>query len=266
MIQKPIIIVSNDDGYRARGIDALLHFIAPAAAAAGARVIVFAPEEPQSGRSSAITHDGPVTLRALPPHPSGAEMNAVGGTPVDCVKLALHILRASGESPALVVSGINHGSNSAVSVTYSGTMGCAIEGATNGIPSVGFSLLDWSPDADFSPCRKVVENIMSDLLARPLPPRVCLNVNIPAGKEPEGVKLTEGARGFWTEEYREYADPHGRPFFWLTGHFHNIEPDNPATDEYWLARGWATVVPICVDMGVGEDERREVINSLTCFK
>ncbi|MCM1029312.1 MAG: 5'/3'-nucleotidase SurE [Pseudoflavonifractor sp.] len=243
-----IILVSNDDGYAAKGLDALLSFIAPVAAEFGASVMVMAPDGPRSGFSSAITHDGPIKLRHLPPHQSGAEMTAVGGTPTDCIKLGIHLLKERGLRPALILSGINHGSNSAVSVTYSGTMACAIEGATNGIPAIGFSLLDWSADADFSVCRSTVAEVTRRVLANGLPDRLCLNVNIPSGAEPKGMKTVRGARGFWTEEYQGYTDPHGRPFYWLTGHFHNIEPLNEETDEYWLARGWATVVPVPADM------------------
>lgn len=246
-----IILISNDDGYAAKGLDALLNYIQPVVAGADARVIVIAPDGARSGFSSAITHDGPLRLRKLPPHPAGAEMMACSGTPVDCIKLGLHLLKSRGLRPDLILSGINHGSNSAVSVTYSGTMGCAIEGATNGIPAIGFSLLDWAADADFSPCRSVVEEVTRRVLTRGLPERICLNVNIPAGREPEGIKIVRAARGYWTEEYAEYADPHGRPFFWLTGHFHDIEPDCDETDEYWLRRGWATIVPVPADMSVG---------------
>lgn len=244
----PVILVSNDDGYAAKGIDSLLRFIDPVARRAGAEVMVFAPDGPRSGNSSAITHDGPVTLRHLRPHATGADMYAVGGTPVDCVKLGLHILRGRGMWPAMIVSGINHGSNSAVSVNYSGTMGCAIEGAVNGIASVGFSLLDYRPDADFEGCRDAVGRVVERVLASGLPPRVCLNVNIPASCTPEGIKVTRGARGYWTEEYQEYTDPLGHPFFWLTGRFHDLEPDCDETDEYWLRRNWATAVPVAVDM------------------
>ncbi len=242
------ILISNDDGYAAKGLDALLNYISPVAQSEGVRVVVIAPDGPRSGFSSAITHDGPIRLRQLDPHPSGAEMMACSGTPVDCIKLGLHILRAQGRRPDLILSGINHGSNSAVSVTYSGTMACAIEGATNGIPAIGFSLLDWDPDADFSPCRDIVERLTRKVLAEGLPDRVCLNVNIPAVSKPSGVKTVRPARGFWTEEYKEYHDPHGRPFYWLTGHFHDIEPDCPETDEYWLKRGWATIVPVPADL------------------
>lgn len=249
----PVILVSNDDGYEAKGLDSLLDYIAPVAAEFGARVIVMAPEGPRSGFSSSITHAGPVTLRRLAPHRSGAEMNAVGGTPVDCVKLGLHLLKRQGVRPSLVLSGINHGSNSAVSVTYSGTMGCALEGAVNGIASVGFSLLDWDADADFEGCRGIVADVTRRVLSSGLPERVCLNVNIPANVTPRGIRMTRGARGYWTEEYEEYTDPHGRPFFWLTGHFHNLEPECADTDEYWLERGWATAVPVCADMGAGAD-------------
>ncbi len=189
----PIILVSNDDGYSAKGIDSLLHFISPVALRHGAKVIVMAPDGPRSGNSSAITHDGPVTLRHLPDHSTGAEMYAVGGTPVDCVKLGLHLLKTRELRPALILSGINHGSNSAVSVTYSGTMGCAIEGAMNGVPSIGFSLLDFRPDADFSGCRDVIADITDRALSCPLPDRICLNVNIPAGCTPEGIKVVRAA-------------------------------------------------------------------------
>lgn len=252
MKQRPVILVSNDDGYSAKGIDALLEFISPAAAEHGARVIVMAPDGPRSGFSSSITHDGPVTLRRLRSHRTGAEMNAVGGTPVDCVKLGIHLLKHEGLRPSLILSGINHGSNSAVSVTYSGTMGCALEGAVNGIDSVGFSLLDWGADADFDGCSDVVDSVTRRVLDCGLPERVCLNVNIPAIAAPLGVRTARGARGYWTEEYQDYTDPHGRPFYWITGHFHNLEPECDETDEYWLERGWATVVPVCADMGADD--------------
>lgn len=257
----PIILVSNDDGYSAKGIDSLLRYIEPVVKEFEARVIVMAPSGPRSGHSSAITHDGPVTLRRLHDHETGAEMNAVGGTPVDCVKLGVHILKSQGLWPSLILSGINHGSNSAVSVTYSGTMGCAIEGAMNGVPSVGFSLLDFMPDADFEGCREIVADITRRVLRNGLPDRVCLNVNIPAHGRPEGVKTVRGARGYWTEEYAPYTDPLGRPFYWLTGRFHNLEPECDETDEYWLARNYATVVPVCADMGAS-DQACATIDSL----
>lgn len=259
-----IILISNDDGYQAKGIDCLLKFVAPVAQKHNARIVVMAPDGPRSGNSSAITHDGPITLRTLPDHITGARMYAVGGTPVDCIKLGLHLLNMKNEKPALIISGINHGSNSAVSVNYSGTMGCAIEGATNGIPSVGFSLLDYMPDADFSGCESTITTIVDSLLSQPLPDRVCLNVNIPAHCEPKGVKLTRAARGYWTEEYKEYSDPIGRPFFWLTGRFHNIEPDSADTDEYWLKRGWSTVVAVPADMGVAEEVNNRIATTIHC--
>ena len=258
----PVILVSNDDGYAAKGIGCLLEYIAPVVADTGARVIVMAPSGPRSGYSSAITHEGPVTLKRLSPHPTGAEMNAVGGTPVDCVKLGIHLLKQQGLRPDLIISGINHGSNSAVSVNYSGTMGCAIEGATNDIPAIGFSLLDWRPDADFSGCRDVVANVTQRALLHGLPDRVCLNVNIPARCTPEGIKVVRGARGYWTEEYRDYTTPHGDPFFWITGHFHNLEPEADDTDEYWLHRGWATAVPIAADLGAAAGDIARVTSIL----
>ncbi len=236
---RPLLMVSNDDGVNANGLKFLLKTLAPIG-----DVIAVAPTGPQSAKSSAITVEQPLRIIEYPAY-DGVSVRAVNGTPVDCVKLGLHAVVP--RRPDIMISGINHGSNAGNSVIYSGTMAAAMEACMVGIPAIGFSLLNFDPNADFSGCREFVENITKSVLKCGLPEGVCLNVNIPDLSHPEGIKVVRSARGYWTEEYVEMNDPHGRPFWWLTGRFHNIEPDNPETDEYWLKRGYVTVVPVRVD-------------------
>lgn len=237
---RPLILVTNDDGVQAPG----LQWLTTRACGMG-DVIVVAPDTVQSGKSSAITLDAPlrVTRRAAI---GTAKVYSVSGTPVDCVKMALHTIVP--RRPDLLVSGINHGSNSGTAVIYSGTMGAVLEGCMVGIPSVGFSLLHHSIDADFSLSINYVEEIMRRVLATSLPAGVCLNVNIPAKVTPKGVRACRAASGHWEGEYEEYADPTGRPFYWLTGHFVNTEPDATDTDEYWLSRQYISLVPVSPEM------------------
>ena len=155
--------------------------------------------------------------------------------------------------PDIMLCGVNHGSNAGNCVLYSGTMGAVMEACTVGIPSVGFSLLHHSLDADFTECAPYITDITTRVLAKGLPNGVCLNVNIPALVRPEGMKVARAARGYWTEEYAERTDPMGRPYWWLTGHFKNEEPDDPSTDEYWLDRRWVTVVPVRVDQSAVDE-------------
>lgn len=237
--RKPYIMVSNDDGIDAKGLRSLIEFLAPMA-----EIVAVAPDGPRSGQSSAITVDAPLRIKRRPDF-CGAKMYAVNGTPVDCIKLGLHAVAE--RRPDLLIAGINHGSNAGNCVIYSGTMGAVIEGATVGITSVGFSLLHHSHDADFSQCGATVVNVVEALLGNPLPDGVCLNVNIPAMCTPRGLKVVRAARGYWTEEYVRYVDPSGNPYWWLTGKFNNIEPNDPTTDEYWLGRQWSTAVPVSID-------------------
>lgn len=237
---RPLILITNDDGYEARGIAHLAEI-----ASEFGEVVVVAPATPQSGKSSALSVNSPLNLETYPDYPCGAKLLSVSGTPVDCVKLAMHAVLD--RRPDLVLSGINHGSNAAVNNIYSGTMGAAMEGCILGIPSIGFSILTHSPAADFSGATEIVRRVISQVIANSLPEGICLNVNIPARCTPEGVKVVRAARGYWTEEFADYTSPHGKPFYWLTGKFHNIKPDASDTDEYWLARNYATIVPIRPD-------------------
>lgn len=234
-MNRPLILICNDDGIEAPGIRFLADCVAPMG-----EICVVAPRYPQSGKSSAITVDTPLRIEEHAPY-NGARMFSVSGTPVDCVKLAMH--HVVPRRPDVMLSGINHGSNAGNATIYSGTMGAAFEACMAGIPAVGYSLLHHSLSADFSECRPYIERITAGVLRHGLPNEVCLNVNFPAKVRIEGIKCVRAARSHWTEEYRRYEDPHGGEFFWLTGRQVNEEPDNPETDLYWLDRNVATVVP-----------------------
>ncbi len=237
--KRPLIMITNDDSVYAPG---LRHLIACVAGMAD--IVAVAPARQQSGQASAITVDMPLRITRHD-NIGSAEIFAVDGTPVDCVKLGLHAIVP--RRPDMLLSGINHGSNSGNSVIYSGTMGAVIEGCMCGIPSIGFSLLHHAIDADFSETTPYVVDIVEAVLAAGLPDEVCLNVNIPAKCRPKGMKMTTAARGRWTEEYREYTDPSGKPFYLLTGHYVNEEPDNTTTDLYWLDREYVSVTPVRPD-------------------
>ncbi|MCM1505451.1 MAG: 5'/3'-nucleotidase SurE [Muribaculum sp.] len=234
--KRPLIMITNDDGVDARGIGHLINI-----ANRFGDVVVVAPATAQSGKSSAITVNEPLYVNRHTPI-DGAEIYSVTGTPVDCVKLGMYAVMD--RKPDLLLSGINHGSNAAVNNIYSGTMGATMEGCILGIPSIGYSLLDHSPNANFEPLTPFIEEITAKVISNGLPAGVCLNVNFPKGCTPLGVKVVRAAKGRWTEEYADYATPHGKPYYWLTGKFHNEEPDNPDTDEYWLARNYGSIVPI----------------------
>lgn len=240
---RPLILVSNDDSYSANGVRCLIDRLLPFG-----DVVAVCPDAPRSGQSMAITVNDALKLHELPDY-HGAKMYKVSGTPVDCIKLAMHhILPRKAD---LVVAGINHGSNSAVNVLYSGTMGATMEGCAFGIPSIGFSLTDHSPDADFTPCFKAIDILVENVLRWGLPEGICLNVNVPNINEtPKEMRLCVPCRGRWNDEYREYTDPHGGKFFWLTGEYINEEPENEQTDEWCLSHGIISVVPVAIDRSV----------------
>lgn len=237
--RKPLILVTNDDGYQAKGIAALAEAMRDLG-----EVIVFAPDTHRSGMSSAITTTHP--LRAwMYKKEEGFTGYACNGTPSDCVKLALN--EFVDRKPDLLVSGINHGSNAGISVIYSGTVGAALEGCVFDVPSVAFSLCDFTPDADFSATVEVARKVAAKVLQESLPQGVCLNVNVPAG-EVQGIKVTTQTQGKWVNEYQRSRDGAGRDVFWMTGNFENWEEDNEHNDEWALANGYAAVVPVKIDM------------------
>lgn len=246
---RPLILVSNDDSYSARGVHVLIDRLVKFG-----DVIAVCPQHPQSGQSMAITVNEPLRIHELEDY-NGARMFKVSGTPVDCIKLSMHHILP--RRPSLVATGINHGSNSAINVLYSGTMGAAMEGAAFGIPSIGFSLTDHSMQADFTPCLKAIDILAEETLRNGLPEDIALNVNVPNIKgTPEQMRLCTPCRGRWNDEYQEYTDPSGRKFYWLTGEYENLEPDNELTDEWALAHGMVSVVPVAIERSA--DVCREV--------
>lgn len=239
MISRPLIMISNDDGYDAPGIGFLTRI-----ASEFGDVVVVAPETMQSGKSSALTFNAPLFIKEQESI-HGAKVYSVSGTPVDCVKLGMHAVMD--RRPDLMLSGVNHGSNAAINNIYSGTMGAAMEACVVGIPAIGFSLLNHSMDADMKPLESFIRNIIGKVLTDGLPAGICLNVNFPSVEKVKGMKVTRAASGYWSEEYADYTTPHGSPFYWLTGNFINTDPDNPDTDEYWLRQGYGSIVPIRPD-------------------
>lgn len=243
MTEKPLIFITNDDGYGAKGINALIDAVRPLA-----RVIVVAPETAQSGMSHAITMGQPLFLRTVR-REEDLEVYACSGTPVDCVKLAFDSVMT--ETPALALSGINHGSNSAVSVIYSGTMGAAVECSFYNVPSIGLSLLDHSDDADFTGAVRYSLQIIEKILyADEIDVPMCLNVNIPdiPVDEIRGIRVCRQNKGYWREEFERRVDPRGRDYYWLTGVFLNQEEHATDTDEYVLKNGYVSVVPMQIDL------------------
>lgn len=234
-MDRPLILICNDDGVDAPGIRTLADCVAGMG-----EVYVVAPDRPQSGMSSAMTVNAPLRIRQHGAY-NGMNTYSVTGSPVDCVKLAMHHVLP--RRPDIMLSGINHGSNSGNSAIYSGTMGAVFEACMVGIPAVGYSLLDHSMGADFSECLRFIKSVTGAVLRDGLPQDVCLNVNFPSKVRIEGLKVVRAARSHWSEEYRRYDDPHGKPFYWLTGRQVNEEPDSDGTDLYWLERNYATVVP-----------------------
>ena len=242
MLKKPLILITNDDGISAPGITALAKI-----AAKFGEIVVVAPDKPQSGMGHAITINA--TLRIQKTHFHNASIEyACSGTPVDCVKMAVnHILK---KRPDLVISGINHGSNSSINVIYSGTMSAAIEGALEGAPSIGFSLCDYAFEADFMQAEKFIEKIIAQALEHKMPKGVCLNVNIPKlnSDKIKGIKVVRQAKANWVERFDERKDPYGREYYWLTGEFINFEPESLDTDEWALSNGYISVVPTQADL------------------
>jgi 5'-nucleotidase len=240
--KRPFILVTNDDGIYAPGITALVEV-----ATRIGDVVVVAPDKPQSGMGHAITINSTLRVDEVMAHGSVPSWSC-SGTPVDCVKMAVNKLL--NRKPDLCISGINHGANHAISIIYSGTMSAAMEGAIEGIPSIGFSLLDTSIGADFTAAKRVAEHIIIDVLKDGLPEGVCLNVNIPKLHldELKGIRVCRQARATWVEELDERSDPSGRSYYWLTGYFKNFEPGNDDTDAWALSQGYVSVVPVQFDL------------------
>lgn len=239
MSERPLILITNDDGVSAKGLKELTEVMR-----LFGDVVIVAPDSHRSGMSNAITVDHPIRVTKTIDE-EGFQVYKCTGTPVDCVKLAFNQLLD--RYPDFVVSGINHGSNTSISVVYSGTMGGALEGCIHGIPSIGFSLNDYEHEADFSRAKIYVARVFQQVAENGLPPFVCLNVNIPKG-EIKGAKVCRQTSGKWVEEYDKRTDPHKREYYWMTGYFKNFEEDVVDTDITALENGYVSVVPVNADM------------------
>lgn len=237
---KPLILLTNDDGYKAKGIRSIMNALKP-----GAELYVVAPSFGQSGKAGSITVQEPIRVKLLEDE-KNFKLYRCTGTPVDAVKIAMAQLLP--RKPDVIISGINHGVNSSVSVHYSGTMGAAIEGAVHGIPSIGLSLCDYKPDADFNEAVRMGMEVLNNILKNGLPKGICLNINVPKSDALAGLKICRQANGKWIEEFEKRVDPSGRDYYWLTGYFKDHEPEKSDTDEWAINNNFASLVPIRVDL------------------
>lgn len=242
MTEKPLILVTNDDGITAPGIRTLISVMNEIG-----DVVVVAPDNPQSGMGHAITVN--TTLRCNPiTVDEGPQLEySCSGTPADCVKMAVNEIL--NKKPDLCVSGINHGANSSINVIYSGTMSAAVEAGIEGVPAIGFSLLDYNWDADFEACKEFVRNITLNVLKHKLPEGVVLNVNIPKLKKEhiKGVRICRQALGNWKEDFDKRVSPQGENYYWLTGKFVNLDQGED-TDLWALENDYVSVVPVQFDL------------------
>jgi 5'-nucleotidase len=237
----PTILITNDDGITAPGIRNLVEAVKELG-----KIIVVAPDKPQSGMGHAITIGHPLRMNKIDMF-EGVESWQTSGTPVDCVKLAVD--KVLHRKPDLCLSGINHGANHSINVIYSGTMSAAMEASIESIPSIGFSLLNYSYEADFEPARHYVRKIVSSLLQKKMDKHLLLNVNIPSIPMEliKGVKVCRQAYAKYQEDFKERKDPQGKKYYWLTGAFVNFDKGND-TDVWALDNNYVSVVPIQFDL------------------
>jgi len=240
--KRPLILISNDDGYHYNGIRSLIKV-----AQRYGDVFVAAPAIHQSGKSSAITLDAPVRAHLVEQR-EGFTAYEIMGTPADCVKLAISQLMPD-RRPDLVLAGINHGYNMGISSLYSGTMACAYEGIMHGVPAMAFSYGVFTRDADTSLCEPLVQQVLERVLDKGLPRDICLNVNIPPLTDGpvHGLKVTVSDLGRWVNEWEKREHPMGGDYYWMTGEYEMLDENDDTTDMYWLRRHYATVTPCHID-------------------
>lgn len=239
---KPLILVTNDDGITSPGIRMLIKQMNILG-----DVVVVAPNSPQSGKSHAISISEPLRCDPIDIDTGPQIEYSCSGTPADCIKLAIHEILD--RRPDIIVSGVNHGSNASVNVIYSGTMAAAIEGAMQGIPSIGFSILDYDWNTDFSFAEKYVSEITSKVIHQGLPNGVCLNVNIPKAKNKDykGVRVCHQTIGKWEEDFDKRKDPFDKDYYWMSGEFKN-QDDSKNCDIRTLENDLISIVPIQFDL------------------
>ncbi len=240
MDKRPLILVTNDDGITAPGLRTLVSVMNEIG-----DVVVVAPDGPQSGMGHAVTIDDTIYCNKIKVDDGPQKEYESSGTPADCIKLA--VSEILDRRPDLCVSGINHGSNSSINVIYSGTMSAAVEAGVEGIPAIGFSLLDYSWNANFEPLRGYIKQIVLNVLEHTLPDGVVLNVNFPKKETFKGIKICRQARANWVEEFDKRISPQGRVYYWLTGNFVNMDKGED-TDEWALENNFISIVPVQFDL------------------
>ncbi|MBQ1408131.1 MAG: 5'/3'-nucleotidase SurE [Bacteroidales bacterium] len=237
---RPLFLITNDDGYNAKGLEALV-----SVALDLGDVIVMAPVANASGQAHSFTATRPLRINTIS-EAEGLSIYACDGTPVDCVKVCEQFFCP--RRPTMVLSGINHGSNSSINVLYSGTMGAVLEASVAGFDAIGFSLLDHSADADFAPALPFIRKIIESVLEKGLPPRVSLNVNFPVPEDGiiKGMRVCRQSEARWLESYQRRIDPHGNPYYWIAGTFEcNDKADD--SDQWALENGFVSIVPTTTD-------------------
>jgi 5'-nucleotidase len=242
MPKKPLILVTNDDGITAPGIRALISVMNEIG-----NVVVIAPDSPQSAMGHAITINSTLHCHRIKIDDGPQIEYSCSGTPADCVKLGINEILDS--KPDLCVSGVNHGSNSSINVIYSGTMSAAIEATIEGVPAIGFSLLDYRWKANFNHIKNYIKKITLSALEKGIPDKIALNVNFPNLVESKikGIKICRQAKAYWIEKFDKRKNPQGREYYWLTGEFVN-EDSNNDTDEHALNSGYISIVPVKHDL------------------
>jgi len=242
MSKRPLILVTNDDGISAPGIRTLISAMNELG-----DVIVVAPDSPQSAMGHAITINSTLQCNQVKIDDGPQIEYSCSGTPADCVKLGINEILD--RKPDICVSGVNHGSNSSINVIYSGTMSAALEASIEGIPAIGFSLLDYSWNANFNEIKKYLINITKQALLNGIPKGNALNVNFPKLKEKDikGIKICRQANAYWVEKFDKRVNPQGKEYYWLTGEFINKDNGHDS-DEWALANGFISIVPVKFDM------------------
>ena len=237
---KPLILISNDDGYLAKGINALIEMLRPIG-----DLLVVAPDHQRSAAGCSITTEVPITSKIVRQE-EGLTVYSCTGTPADCIKLALN--QHASRKPNLVVSGINHGTNATINEHYSGTVSIAKEGTMHGIPSIAFSLCDFDADANFAPMTPYVRRLAEKVLEKGLPYGSLLNVNFPLVEAYQGVKVCRMAKGTWGNEVTKCHHPRGYDYWWMVGHYQNDEPEAEDTDNWALSHGYVAITPTQIDV------------------
>lgn len=237
---RPLILISNDDGFYAEGIKALTEIVKELG-----DVVVVAPDGGRSGASLSITSTVPVRYRKEYSM-DGVTVYSCTGSPCDCIKMAFE--KILDRRPDIVLGGINHGDNAAVNAHYSGTLAISLESTIKGVPAIGFSSCALSGYERFLQCREPIYKIVKSVIAEGLPAGVYLNVNIPDCDTYSGIRLCKMGKGDWIDEWIEREHPRGGTYYWIAGHYESFDSDDDSTDTWALNHGYVAITPITLDL------------------